>query len=99
MPLAAPKFIGNASKRPHLLGRQEPSRDLSANHLHAQLPLAVDPTAQPERPKLIVGKLAAQVQLRLLTKQFNVLTDSSIVLLLSNLEIGQYSGGHRYPSL
>ncbi len=93
------ELVGDAAKLPHLLGGQQPARNLGPDHLHAGLPLAINSAAQPERPKLIVGQLAAQVQLSLLPEQFDVLANSAIVLLLSSLEIGQDCGRHRSSCL
>jgi hypothetical protein len=99
MSFATAELVRDARELPHLLCREQSARHLSAYHLHPGLPLAIDTPAQPEGPKLIVRKLTIQVQPGLPPEQFDIFADSAIVLLLSNLEFGQDSGGHRYSSL
>src|SRR5579864_5790998 len=94
---SAPKLVGDAGELPQLLRSEQSTRNLGSDHLNPSLPLAINSAAQTERPKLIVGKLPAEVQLGLLPEQFDVLANSAIILLLSSLEVCQDCGRHKAP--
>jgi hypothetical protein len=81
----AAKIVRDSCQLPHLVRSQSSARDLGAYHLHASLPLPINASPKPERPELVVRKLAGEEGIRLRPKQFDVFSNCPIVLMLSEL--------------
>ena len=99
-PLPPGEFVGDAPHLAHLIGSQQPARDLGPDHVDVRLALAVDAAAQALRTQFVVRHLARGSQSGLGTEELDVLANDSIVLLFHELLFGQYVGDrHRPPSL
>ncbi len=55
---AARKLVGDAPHLAHLIGRQQPARNLGADHMDVRLALAIDAAAEALRPQFVVRHLA-----------------------------------------